>query len=36
MLELAGAMESFFGAWPAASNVLGGPRYQVSQETGDD
>lgn len=36
MLELADAMESFFGAWPAASNVLGGPRYQVSQETGDD
>jgi hypothetical protein len=27
MLELAGAMESFYRAWPAASNVLGGPTY---------
>ncbi len=27
MLHLAGAMESFYSAWPAASNVLGGPRY---------
>jgi hypothetical protein len=35
MLELAGAMESFYNAWPAASNVLGGPMYQVSHE-GDE
>lgn len=32
MLELAGAMESFYGAWPAASNLLGGPVYQVSPD----
>jgi hypothetical protein len=36
MLELAGAMESFYRAWPAASNVLGGPTYRVSQEDEDD
>jgi len=36
MLELASVMESFYTAWPAASNVLGGPRYQVSQETQDE
>jgi hypothetical protein len=37
MLGLAGAMESFYKAWPAASNVLGGPRYQVThEEVGDE
>jgi hypothetical protein len=36
MLELAGAMESFYSAWPAASSVLGGPMYQVSAERGDE
>lgn len=35
MLELAGAMESFYNAWPAASNLLGGPTYPVHPE-GDD
>jgi hypothetical protein len=32
MLELADAMEAFYDAWPAASNALGGPRYQVSRQ----
>lgn len=36
MLELAGAMEMFYRAWPAASNVLGGPTYQVAQHDVDD
>lgn len=36
MLELSGAMASFYRAWPAASNVLGGPTYPVSQEAEDD
>lgn len=31
MLELADAMEAFYTAWPAASNALGGPSYQVSR-----
>jgi hypothetical protein len=36
MLELAGSMESFYNAWPAASNVLGGPMYQLSGDGGDE
>ena len=36
MFELAGAVESFYDAWPAASNVLGGPMYQATDEDGRD
>ncbi len=32
MLELACAMEAFYAAWPAASNSLGGPSYEVSRQ----
>ena len=32
MLELADAMEAFYDPWPAASNALGGPRYEVSRQ----
>lgn len=35
MLELADVMESFYSAWPAASNLLGVPTYQVSREDAD-
>lgn len=34
MFELAGAMGSFYDAWPAASNALGGPTYQATHEDG--